>query len=239
MLNSTTPVAGSTPPAGTAVPGSAWAWAGFEGFRNPAVVLITIYVFMPYHVASVAGRPLEGQALIPRAGQVAGKAVAFTAPLPGVTVDRLGSRKPARTMYGARHGAALLGDVVRTATRPDRSGRVRGTCRGQILVRAHAPCRWHACNPAVQRHARGGHNGLGNAGDARLIGTCSKKQLSPHLPDPGARTPRTDRTYSGYRWNDGRVRIEDTASTPTKSLKKPVQCAVRTEPVSLLFPVNS
>lgn len=80
------------------MPVSAWAWAGFEAFRNPAVVLITIYVFMPYYVGSVAPSPVEGQALVARAGQIAGWAVALTAPLIGVVADRLGPRKPALTL---------------------------------------------------------------------------------------------------------------------------------------------
>ena len=70
------------------------AWAAFEGFRNPAVILITIYVFMPYYVSVVAGSPVEGQALVARSGQIAGWLVALTAPLLGVVVDRMGPRKP-------------------------------------------------------------------------------------------------------------------------------------------------
>jgi UMF1 family MFS transporter len=92
----------AAPPAGAiaggALPRSAWCWAAFEGFRNPAVVLITIYVFMPYYVRVVAPDPVEGQALVARAGQLAGWAVALTAPLMGVVIDRLGPRKPALTL---------------------------------------------------------------------------------------------------------------------------------------------
>jgi UMF1 family MFS transporter len=88
----------AAPPAGTlaggALPRSAWCWAAFEGFRNPAVVLITIYVFMPYYVQAVAPTPVEGQALAARAHQYAGWAVALTAPILGLVVDRLGPRKP-------------------------------------------------------------------------------------------------------------------------------------------------
>lgn len=90
-----------TAPAGAArqrLPRPAIAWAAFEGFRNPAVVLITIYVFMPYYVASVAASPVEGQALVATAGQVAGWAVALTAPLIGLLADRLGRRKPPLTL---------------------------------------------------------------------------------------------------------------------------------------------
>lgn len=80
------------------LPRSAWCWAAFEGFRNPAVVLITIYVFMPYYVRVVAETPVAGQALVAMAGQFAGWGVALTAPLLGVIVDRLGPRKPALTL---------------------------------------------------------------------------------------------------------------------------------------------
>jgi UMF1 family MFS transporter len=82
---------------GGALPRSAWCWAAFEGFRNPAVVLITIYVFMPYYVQAVAPNPVEGQAIVALGGQLAGWAVALTAPLMGMVVDRLGPRKPGLT----------------------------------------------------------------------------------------------------------------------------------------------
>ena len=85
-------------PAGGALSRSAWCWAAFEGFRNPAVVLITIYVFMPYYVRAVAPDPVQGQALVATAGQYAGWAVALTAPLIGLVIDRLGPRKPALTL---------------------------------------------------------------------------------------------------------------------------------------------
>ncbi len=94
-------MSGPPPVAGTAagaLPRSAWCWAAFEGFRNPAVVLITIYVFMPYYVQAVAPDAVQGQATVALGGQLAGWAVALTAPLMGMVVDRLGPRKPGLTL---------------------------------------------------------------------------------------------------------------------------------------------
>lgn len=87
-----------TAAASGSLPRSAWCWAAFEGFRNPAVVLITVYVFMPYYVQAVAPNPVDGQAIVALGGQLAGWAVALTAPLMGMVVDRLGPRKPALTL---------------------------------------------------------------------------------------------------------------------------------------------
>ncbi len=42
------------------------AWSVFEGGRDPYVILITIYIFMPYVSASMVGDPVRGQELIAR-----------------------------------------------------------------------------------------------------------------------------------------------------------------------------
>ena len=52
---------------------------------------------MPYYVQAVAPNPVEGQAIVALGGQLAGWAVALTAPLMGMVVDRLGPRKPGLT----------------------------------------------------------------------------------------------------------------------------------------------
>ncbi len=72
----------------------ATAWALFEGVRVPYVVLVTIYVFMPYFATVVVGDPVRGQATVAQYGKIGGWIVALTAPFLGAAVDRLGPRKP-------------------------------------------------------------------------------------------------------------------------------------------------
>lgn len=69
-------------------------WALFEGARNPYVVLVTIYIFMPYVAATMVGDPVAGQEIVSRWSQYSGWAVMLTAPLLGAAVDRIGRRKP-------------------------------------------------------------------------------------------------------------------------------------------------
>ena len=73
---------------------SIWSWALFQGGRDPYVILITIYVFVPYLVTSVIGDPVRGQTLVASGAKYGGWLVMLTAPLLGATVDRLGRRKP-------------------------------------------------------------------------------------------------------------------------------------------------
>ncbi len=70
-----------------------YAWALFEGARNPYLMLITIYIFMPYVARVMVGEPIRGQELISRFSQYSGWAVMLTAPLLGASVDTLGRRK--------------------------------------------------------------------------------------------------------------------------------------------------
>lgn len=72
----------------------AWSWAMYQGARDPYVILITIYVFMPYFVTTVVGDPVKGQALAAAAAKYAGWGVMALAPMLGATVDRMGRRKP-------------------------------------------------------------------------------------------------------------------------------------------------
>lgn len=68
-------------------------WALFEGARNPYVILITIYIFMPYVAATMVGDPVRGQEIISRWSQYSGWFVMATAPFLGASIDQLGRRK--------------------------------------------------------------------------------------------------------------------------------------------------
>lgn len=76
------------------LPRGARAWALFEGCRNPYIVLVVIYIFMPYVASVMVGDPVRGQQTIARWNQYFGWTVMLTAPLLGASVDKLGSRKP-------------------------------------------------------------------------------------------------------------------------------------------------
>ena len=73
---------------------AAWAWASFQGGRDPYIILVTIYIFVPYLVTSVVADPVHGQAIVAGGAKYAGWIVALTAPLLGAAVDRMGPRKP-------------------------------------------------------------------------------------------------------------------------------------------------
>ena len=68
-------------------------WSVFEGGRDPYVILITIYIFMPYVSATMVGDPVKGQELISQFQQYAGWIVMATAPFLGASIDKLGPRK--------------------------------------------------------------------------------------------------------------------------------------------------
>lgn len=68
-------------------------WSIFEGARDPYVILITIYIFMPYVGSVMVGDPVRGQEVISRWQQYAGWIVMVTAPFLGASIDKLGRRK--------------------------------------------------------------------------------------------------------------------------------------------------
>ena len=68
-------------------------WAIFEGGRDPYVILITIYIFIPSVAGTMIGDPVQGQEVISRWNQWVGWAVMATAPFLGASIDKLGRRK--------------------------------------------------------------------------------------------------------------------------------------------------
>ena len=70
------------------------AWSLFEGARNPYVMLVTIYIYMPYVASVMVGDPVRGQEVVSRWSQVAGWITMATAPFLGAAIDQLGPRKP-------------------------------------------------------------------------------------------------------------------------------------------------
>ncbi len=84
---------GQVQPSGRLSLGAA-SWSIFEGARDPYVILITIYIFMPYFAAVVVGDPVRGQEAVAAYGQYSGWIVMLTAPLLGASIDRIGRRKP-------------------------------------------------------------------------------------------------------------------------------------------------
>ena len=80
----------------------AMCWSLFEGARNPYVILVTIYIFMPYFSSVVVagdypGNPelgkVKGQEAVAAYGQYSGWIVMVTAPFLGAAIDKLGRRK--------------------------------------------------------------------------------------------------------------------------------------------------
>ena len=76
----------------TASPRATRAWALAQAVRDPYVILITIYIFMPWFVRAVVGDPVQGQALVAQGGKWGGWAVMLSMPLLGATIVRLGPR---------------------------------------------------------------------------------------------------------------------------------------------------
>jgi UMF1 family MFS transporter len=94
-------------------------WAVFEGARNPFVVLITIYIFMPYFARVVVGDPVKGQEAVAAYGQYSGWIVMATAPFLGASIDKFGRRKGWLAVVVL--GMAALNALFWFA-KPDRSG---------------------------------------------------------------------------------------------------------------------
>lgn len=76
------------------LPLRAISWSLYEGVRDPYVIMITIYIFAPYFATVVVGDPVAGQKMVANIGTIGGLFVAFTGPLLGASIDRIGRRKP-------------------------------------------------------------------------------------------------------------------------------------------------
>jgi UMF1 family MFS transporter len=72
-------------------------WSVFEGARDPYVILVIIYIFMPYVGSVMVGyphaNPTKGQEVISQWSQYSGWATMATAPFLGASIDQLGRRK--------------------------------------------------------------------------------------------------------------------------------------------------
>ncbi len=77
------------------------AWAGYEGARNPYVLLVTIYLFAPYFTNTVVGDPVKGQQVWAAISSYGGFATALAAPFLGAIADIGGRRKPWIAAYTA------------------------------------------------------------------------------------------------------------------------------------------
>lgn len=69
------------------------AWSIFQGGRDPFIILVTIYIFMPYVASVLVGDPVRGQSVISSWDQYIGWIVVVTAPFLGASIDKLGPRK--------------------------------------------------------------------------------------------------------------------------------------------------
>ncbi len=93
---------------GGGAPG-AMSWSLYEVARNPYVILIVIYVFYPYFATAVVGDPVKGHTLVANISMICGLCVAFTAPLLGASIDKIGWRKPLLLLMTALMLPLLVG----------------------------------------------------------------------------------------------------------------------------------
>jgi len=84
-------------------------WSLYEGARDPYVILIVIYVFYPYFATAVVGDPVKGQTLVANIAMISGLCVAFTGPLLGASIDKIGRRKPLLILMTALMLPLLVG----------------------------------------------------------------------------------------------------------------------------------
>ncbi len=73
---------------------SAWAWSLYQGARDPYIILIGTYVFVPYFATAVVGDAVRGQSVVAGYSLASNLFVAATAPFLGAAVDQMGARRP-------------------------------------------------------------------------------------------------------------------------------------------------
>ncbi len=170
---------------------SGLAWALYEGGRTPYVLLVTIYVFMPYFATVMVGNAVQGQALVARITTIYGLCVALTAPFLGAAVDRLGPRKPLLAGVTAMMTVLIFGLWW---ARPDHSG--LSVTAVAVMVGAigvlfsytevlHNALLPHAVPPQLTSNASGLGLALGNAMSVILLVTvlwCFALPGRIHLP---------------------------------------------------------
>ena len=88
--------------------GSARAWAGFQGGRDPYITLVSIYIFMPYVATVLIGDAVKGQSMIAGVALLGGLVAALTAPFLGAAADRIGRRKPALAVVSLLFSPAVF-----------------------------------------------------------------------------------------------------------------------------------
>lgn len=80
----------------------------FEWARNPYVLVVWIYLFLPYFANYVVGNGVRGQALAGAIQTYSGIAIGILAPFLGSIADRGGRRKPWIALYAAIMIAAMV-----------------------------------------------------------------------------------------------------------------------------------
>jgi UMF1 family MFS transporter len=73
---------------------SGWAWALYEGGRDPYGNLVSVFIFAPYFTSVVVGDPVKGQVMMATMTTIYSLIVALTAPFLGAATERFGARKP-------------------------------------------------------------------------------------------------------------------------------------------------
>lgn len=101
------------------LPLKAVSWSLLEGGRDPYIILVTIYIFVPYFATAMVGDPVRGQAMVADIGMTYGLFVAATGPLLGASIDSFGRRKPMLLLL-----TALMAPLMWALwwARPDGSG---------------------------------------------------------------------------------------------------------------------